>query len=63
MHPRYSAGGKGEVGGGEGVRPPTKFSKSWDLTGPQLLEVSCWERGGDVFQEGGAGEGGFAIFT
>ena len=40
-----------------GVRAPTKFSKSWDLTGPQLLEVNCWERGDDDFQ-GGAGEGG-----
>ena len=25
----------------------TKFSKSEGLTGPQLLEVNCWERGGD----------------
>ena len=36
--------------GGGGFRPPTKFSKSWDLTGPQLLEVNFWERGSDVFQ-------------
>ena len=35
-----------------GVKPPTKFSKRGGLTGPQLLEGSCWERGGDFFQEG-----------
>ena len=45
----------------EGVEPPTKFSKKrGDLTGPQLLEWSFWEKGGDFFQEGG---GGFEIFT
>ena len=39
-------------GGGE-VEPPTKFSKrGWGLTGPQLLEGVCWERGGDFFQGG-----------
>ena len=27
-----------EVGG---VKPPTKFSKRWGLTGPQLLEGGC----------------------
>ena len=37
-------------GGGEGIEPPNKFSKSRDLTGPQLLEVNCWERGGDFFR-------------
>ena len=37
-------GGRGEV------EPPTKFSKSGGLTGPQLLEVNCWERGGDFFR-------------
>ena len=27
-----------------------------ELTGPQLLQGDCWERGGDVFQgEGGGG--------
>ena len=36
-----------------GVEPPTKFSKREGLTGPQLLEVGCWERGGDFFQGGG----------
>ena len=36
-------------GGGE-VEPPTEFSKRGDLTGPQLLEVGCWESGGDFFQ-------------
>ena len=41
--PRLSAGG---------VEPPTKFSKRGSLTGPQLLERGCWERGGDFFQEG-----------
>ena len=35
------------------VEPPTKFSKRGGLTGPQLLEEGCWERGGDFFQEGG----------
>ena len=43
--PPLSAGG--------GVEPPTKFSKREGLTGPQLLEVGCWERGGDFFQGGG----------
>ena len=32
------------------IEPPTKFSKSGGLTGPQLLEVNCWERGDDFFQ-------------
>ena len=36
--------------GGEGIEPPTKFSKSEVLTGPQLLEGVCWERGGDFIQ-------------
>ena len=26
-------------------KPPTKFSKNGGLTGPQLLDVNCWERG------------------
>ena len=39
----------GDGGGGE---PPTKFSKSGGLTGPQLLEGPCWERG----------EGGWLFF-
>ena len=41
VHPSplpLSAGGGGE--------PATKFSKSGDLTGPQILEGGCWERGG-----------------
>ena len=37
---------------GGGIEPPTKFSKRGSLTGPQLLERGCWERGGDFFQEG-----------
>ena len=32
-------------GGGEGVQPVFKFSKSRDLTGCQFLEEGCWERG------------------
>ena len=32
------------------VEPLTKFSKRGGLTGPQLLERGCWERGGDFFQ-------------
>ena len=44
VHPPLSAGG---------VEPPTKFSKRWGgLTGTQLLERGCWERGGDFFQGG-----------
>ena len=33
---------------------PPKFSKKGGggLTGPQFLEGSCWERGGDIFQRG-----------
>ena len=31
------------------VEPPTKRG---GLTGPQLLEGSCWKRGGDFFQGG-----------
>ena len=27
------------------------------LTGPQLLEPGCWEKGGDFFQVGGGGGG------
>ena len=45
--PALSAGGKGEGGR---VEPPTKFSKrGGGLTGPQLLEGVCWERGGVTF--------------
>ena len=47
MHLPHSAMG---VGGGGGVEPPTKFSKSGGLTGPQPLEMICWERGSDFFQ-------------
>ena len=50
MHSPLSAGG-GEV------ESPTKFSKKGGLTGPQLLEEGCWERGDDFFQ-GGVGVGG-----
>ena len=35
-----------------GIEPPTKFSEKGDLTGPQFLEGSCWEEGGDFFQGG-----------
>ena len=28
------------------------FKKGGHLTGPQLLEGCCWERGGDFFQGG-----------
>ena len=44
------------LGEGVEVEPPTKFSKrgggggGGGLTGPQLLEGSSWERGGDFFQ-------------
>ena len=41
-----------------GVEPPTKFSKRGDVTGPQLLEVGCWERGGDFFHREDGGGGG-----
>ena len=37
-----------------GIEPPTKFSKrGGGLTGPQLLEGDCWERGEDDFFHGG----------
>ena len=32
--------------GGGGVEPPTKSSKSGGVTGPQLLEGGCREKGG-----------------
>ena len=35
-----------------GVEPPARLSKNGDLTGRQLLEGGCWERGGDLFQAG-----------
>ena len=38
--------------GGGGVEPPTKFPKRVSLTGPQLLEGGCWERGSDFFRDG-----------
>ena len=36
---------------GEGVEPPTKFSKKRgrDLRESQFLEGGCWKRGGDFF--------------
>ena len=43
----------------EGGEPPTKFSKRVGLTGPQLLEGGCLERG-DIFQ-GGEGHCNFYI--
>ena len=36
---------------------PISAGGEGDLTGRQLLEGGCWERGGDIFQEG------VAIFT
>ena len=46
--PPLSAG----LGGGGVVEPPTKFFKRWGgLTRSQFLEGSCWERGGELFQE------------
>ena len=36
------------AGGGLNLLP--KFQKGGDLSGPQLLEGGCWERGGDFFQ-------------
>ena len=50
VHPPLSDGGR--------VEPPTKFSKRGSLTGPQLLEGVCWERGGDFIQGGRS-----AVFT
>ena len=45
---------------GEEVEPPTEFSKrGGGLTGTQLLEEDCWERGSGFFR----GERGGAIFT
>ena len=55
MHSVHPLSVEGGGGGGGGVAPPTKFSKSGDFAGPQLLEGGCWEKGGD-FQ-------GVAIFT
>ena len=39
--PRHSVQPLVLQGGGEGIEPPTKFSKSGGLTKPQLLEVNC----------------------
>ena len=47
VHPPYSDG--------EGVEPPTKFSKRRGLTGLQLLQGVCSERGGDFIQGVGRG--------
>ena len=46
MHPPFLQGG------GAGLSLQTNFKKE-GLTGPQLLQEGCWERGGDFFQEGG----------
>ena len=53
VHPPLSSGGGGGV-----IEPPTKFSKKrgGGLTGPQLLEEICWERGSNFIQ-------GVAVFT
>ena len=45
----------------ERVEPLIEFSKRKGLTGTQLSEGGCWERGGDGFQGGGGG-GGVVIF-
>ena len=37
---------------GEGWASNQIFKKGENLTGPQLLEGGCWEKGGDVFQGG-----------
>ena len=39
-------------GGAGGVSLQPNFQKGGGLTGPQLLEGGCWERGGDFFQGG-----------
>ena len=44
MHPPLSDGGR--------VEPPTRFSKRGGWTGPQLLEVVCWEREAWLYSEG-----------
>ena len=48
VQPPLSAGG----GGGLSLQP--NFQKGWGLTGLQLLEGGCWERGERLF----LGEGG-----
>ena len=49
--PHLSAWVAGERG--EGVEPPTNFSKrEWDLTGPQFLLGDLWERGVTYFRVG-----------
>ena len=35
------------------VEPPTQFFKREHLTEPRFLEGCCWERWGDLFEEGG----------
>ena len=37
---------------GRGLYLLANFQKGGDLTRPQLLEGCCWERGGDLFEEG-----------
>ena len=51
MHSVHPLSVEGRGGRGGVVAPPTKFSKSGDFEGPQLLEGVCWEKGGD-FQGG-----------
>ena len=48
--------------GGQGVEPPSKFSKRGGLTGSQFLERVAWKERGELFW-GGGGRGGVAVFT
>ena len=47
VHPPFLRGG----GGGLSLQP--NIQKGRGLTGPQVLEGGCWERGGEFFQGGG----------
>ena len=35
-----------------GGEPPTKFQKGGGLNRISIFRGDCWERGGDLFQEG-----------
>ena len=49
MHPPFSVVGGGGGGGGW---TSNQILKKGGLTGPQLLERDCWERGGWLFSGG-----------